>query len=241
MSNLATAISFVRLRIDDRSINLLRDTLQDLQGVFDSQRTLEDILRQAGRPIQSAYKNGLRAHDATGNLSASTRIKTKRYSASGVAIAVVGPVQTGREGATQDRPSGNHAWLFEFGSNGRRSPSTRSTGRKTYVNVHQLVNRRMRLAARLEDSDTFASRGRGYYFLMSSWKEPTRQRRAGKGYSHDFLPGKKVYTLQAGETYGAMPAYSLMQNSIRSQASRAQSIIRSGLIDAINRTVGARL
>jgi len=238
--SLAQAEAFVRVQITDRSVRLLRDIFQDLERSMSAQEAIAAILRRAAERIRRSYVSGLRAHDATGNLAKSTRIKTKKYSSSGVVIAVVGPQQTGRQGATQDRPSGNHAWLFEFGSNGRRRPQTRQNNRRTYVNVHESVNRRMTIRARLEDSETFANRGRGYYFLMSSWREPTRQPRAGKGYTHDFLPDGGVFALAPGATYGAMPAYHLMENSISANASNCQSIIRDGLINAINNTLSRR-
>lgn len=233
--------AFVRVGVE--GIGPVLDNLQTLEGIFNTQDILTDILHRAAVPIRDEYKAAAKTHDATGNLAKSTRIKTKKYP-SGTAIAVTGPAQTGTQGATGTAPSGNHAWLVEFGSKGRRSPSQRGT-RKTYVNVHASINKRMTLHSRLEDSEKFRSRGAGYYFLMSSWKEPTRQARAGRGYTHDFLPSKngkpRVFTLKAGETYGEMPAYHLMENAIRSRAGQSQNIIRSGIVDAINRSLAGRL
>lgn len=239
--SLAQANAFVRVGVE--GIGPVLDNLLTLEGVFRTQDILEQILRRAAVPIRDEYRAAARSHDATGNLWRSTRIKTKNYG-NGNAVAVTGPAQTGSQGATDQRPSGNHAWLVEFGSNGSRSPSARAR-RRTYVAVHTLINRRMTVANRVEDSEVFRSRGVGYYFLMSSWKRPTRQARAGRGYTHDFMPavnGKpRVYTLKPGETYGAMPAYHLMENSIRARASQSQAIIRNGIITAINDAVGRGL
>lgn len=239
--SLARVDSFVRVGVE--GIKPVLDNLETLEGIFGTQDLLADILRRAAVPIRDEYKNAALRHDATGNLAASTRIKAKKYP-SGSAVAVTGPEQTGTQGATGERPSGNHAWLVEFGSKGRRSPSARGT-RRTYVNVHTMINRRMTLHSRLEDSETFRNRSLGYYFLMSSWREPTRQARAGKGYTHDFMPavnGKsRVYTLHPGETYGEMPAYHLMENAIRARAPESQSLIRNGIITAINNSLARSL
>lgn len=239
--SLARADTFVRVGVV--GIEPVVELLESLEGLFGSQDILTDILRRAAVPIRDEYRDGARRHDATGNLAASTRIKTKKYP-NGNAVAVTGPRQTGSQGATGSVASGNHAWLVEFGSKGRRSPSARAA-RRTYINVHTMINKRMSVHSRLEDSEKFRSRGAGYYFLMSSWREPTRQARAGRGYTHDFLPatnGKpRVFTLRAGETYGEMPAYHLMENAIRARAAQSQTIIRNGIITAINDSIARRL
>jgi hypothetical protein len=235
--SLARADSFVRVNIT--GIKPMLDTLENVASAAASGETLRRVLRRAAVPIRDGYRDAALTHDATGNLAASTTIKPITYRP-GVSVVVVGPRHTGSMGATTEVPSGNHSWLVEFGSNGRRSPSTRGR-RKTYINVHQRINQRMTRVARLEDSDDFANRSKGYYFLMSSWREPTRQARAGKGYPHDFLPGGKVYTLHPGETYGAMPAYHLMENTIRSRRSTAERILREGLVNAINAAVAGAL
>lgn len=230
--NLLRAESFINVRLS--GVGPMIDTLDLLMGAFAKQDILVKILERAAIPIRNEYKKKALTHDATGNLAKSTTIKTKKYP-SGNAVAIAGPRQTGSQGATGKVASGNHAWLVEFGSDGRRKPSTRN--KKTYISVHKMINRKMTLHAVLEDSEKFAKRSRGYYFLMSSWKEPTRQPRAGKGYPHDFLPDGGVYTLHPGETYGAMPGYHLMENTIKTKASQVQSILRSGIIDAINDAV----
>lgn len=239
--SLTVARTFIR--IDLRGGEVLLDTLENVSGVLAAGSTLEEIMRRAARPIVTTYRAAALAHDATGNLAKSTTSKIKTYRP-GVTVAIAGPRHTGNIGATGSAASGNHSWLVEFGSNGRRRPSSRAK-RKTYVNVHQMINRRMTAVARLEDSDEFSRRGRGYYFLMSSWKEPTRQPRAGRGYTHDFLPdagdGPRVFTLQAGKDYGAMPAYHLMENTIAARRTQVQGIIRDGLINAINAAVSGAI
>lgn len=236
MSNLSAAEAFVRVSLT--GVGPMLDTLDLMIGAFAKKKVLESLLFDAAVPIRDEYKSRALTHDATGNLAKSTTIKTKRYP-SGIAVAIAGPKHTGTAGASGKSASGNHSWLLEFGSNGRRKPSTRS--RKTYVNVHEMVNRKMTVAARFEDSEKFEKRSRGYYFLMSSWKEPTRQPRAGKGYTHDFLPdigkGPRVYTLHPGETYGAMPGYHLMENTIKSKSTQSLGILRDGIIGAINEAV----
>lgn len=233
MSNLAKAEAFIKVGVT--GVGPMLDILDLLIGTFAKQATLEKILHNAAVPIRNEYKAHALKHDATGNLAKSTTIKTKTYP-SGTAVAIAGPRHTGTAGASGGVASGNHSWLVEFGSDGPRRPSTRN--RKTYVSVHKMINRKMTVHALLEDSEKFAKRSRGYYFLMSSWKEKTRQARRGKGYTHDFLPdlgdGPRVYTLQPGETYGAMPGLHLMEKTIKSQASKSQSLIRSGIINAIN-------
>jgi hypothetical protein len=233
VDNLGRAQAFVRVGVE--GVRPILDTLENMVGTMSAGEQLEQILRRAARPIRDTYRAAALRHDATGNLAKSTTIKTKTYRP-GVSVAIAGPRHTGNIGATGSQASGNHSWLVEFGSNGRRKPSSRAK-RKTYVNVHQVINMRMTKVARLEDSDNFAKRSRGYYFLMSSWKEPTRQARAGRGYTHDFLPGGGVFTLQPGEDYGEMPGLHLMENTITARRSQAQAIIRTGLINAINAAI----
>lgn len=236
VDNLSRASAFVSVRMT--GVGPMLDIMETLVGTFERQNTLTGILKKAAGPIAKDYKAKALTHDATGNLAKSVTVKTKKYP-SGNAVAIAGPKYTGAQGASPTAGSGNHAWLVEFGSNGDRRPSTRN--RKTYVNVHQLINRKMTVVAKLEDSEKFAARSRGYYFLMSSWREPTRQPRAGKGYTHDFLPAKdgksRVYTLHPGKTYGAMPGYHLMETTIASRGSEALGIVRSGIIDAINKAI----
>lgn len=219
------ADAFVRVRME--GLGPLVDTLENVVGVFKSGELTRPLVRRAADPIRKTYREKAKAHDVTGNLYKSVSIKDKLYK-SGIAVAIAGPRHTGTMGATGDKPSGNHSWLVEFGSNGRRRPKTRGK-RKTYINVHKLINKRFKIAARLEDSDKFEKRSKGYYFIMSSFDEPTRQAKKGSGYPHDFF-----MTLQPGQTYGAMPALGLMQKTISEKKSEVNSILRDGLIKAIN-------
>lgn len=219
------ADAFVRVRME--GLGPIVDTLQNAVGIMRSGELTLPIVRKAAEPIKKRYKEKAKAHDVTGNLHKSVTIKSKLYKTSGVAVAIAGPRHTGTKGASGDSPSGNHSWLVEFGSNGRRRPKTRAK-RKTYINVHKLINRRFKLVARLEDSEKFEARGRGYYFIMSSEKEPTRQARKGSGYPHDFF-----MALKPGQDYGAMPPLKLMQTTISEKRSETNAILRDGLIKAI--------
>lgn len=230
-------LSFVRVRIT--GVSHMVDTLKNIASEMESARILRPILRRAGLPIRDGYRARALMHDATGNLAASSDIKTKVYRP-GIAVAVAGPRHTGNVGATADAPSGNHSWLAEFGSHGSRKPGARGK-RKTYVNVHKSINKRMYLHAKKVDSKVFEKMGRGYYFLMSSWRNPTRAARAGKGYTHDFLPGGGAFTLKSGETWGAMPALHLMRDTISAVGPTSQAILRDGLVDAINARLASRL
>jgi hypothetical protein len=239
-NNLATAEAFVRVTLT--GVGPMIDTLDTLVGAFARQKLLQGIVEKGAVPIRDEYKKRALAHDATGILAISTTIKGKTYP-SGIAVAIAGPRHSGSGGAAGSVASGNHSWLVEFGTEGPRKPSTRN--KKTYVSVHKMINRKMTLHARLEDSEKFAKRSRGYYFLMSSWNEPTRQPRRGKGYTHDFLPdlgkGPRVYTLHPGETYGAMPGLHLMEKTIASRGAASLGIIRTGIINAINDAIGGSL
>lgn len=219
------ADAFVRVRME--GLGPIVDTLENVVGAMKSGELTRPLVRRAAEPIKKTYKAKAKAHDVTGNLHKSVKIKDKLYK-SGIAVAIAGPEHTGTMGATGDKPSGNHSWLVEFGSNGRRKPKTRGK-RKTYINVHKLINRRFKLVSRLEDSDKFEKRSKGYYFIMSSFNEPTRQAKKGSGYPHDFF-----MTLKPGETYGAMPALGLMQKTITEKRSEVNTILRDGLIQAIN-------
>lgn len=220
---------FVNIRLQG-----IEEMFQALVGVADKMgatQTLERIVKKAARPIYDHYKNLAEMHEATGNLAASTRIRTKSYDRA--VVAIVGPEQTGRSASTTDRPSGNHAWLVEYGSQPRR-PGTH--GRRTYVNVHTAINGHMARHSAMADVD-FAKKAAGYYFLMSSFNERTRQARRGSGYTHDFMPdeGRGIHpmTLHPGETYGGMPALHLMERTITAQADSVRRLLEDGLRSAI--------
>lgn len=233
--------SFVRVRFT--GIGPMRDTLRNLANEMEAARILRPILRRAAIPIRDAYRAAALAHDATGNLAASSDVKTIVYRP-GVAVAVAGPRHTGNIGASPSAPSGNHSWLVEFGSHGRRAPRGRGK-RKSYVNVHKSINMRMTLHSKNVDSKKFDKMSSDHYFLMSSWKSPTRQPRLGRGYTHDFLPEEggrsRVFALKPGATYGAMPGLHLMRNTISSVGPTSQAILQDGIVSAINRILASRL
>lgn len=194
-------------------------------------------VRDASKPISVGYINKVR--DVTGNLRKSVDTET-RYYPPGVFVAIVGPRQSGNRGADPETGSGKHAWLVEFGT-GYRRPGTQN--RRTYVNIHQAINGRMKRTQTMND-EQFARAGAGYYFLMGSLNEPTRQARRGSGYPHDFAgpgprgDGRKQHpiTLGPGDTIAPMPAQHAMENTIRESANVVQTL----LINAINKRM-ARL
>jgi hypothetical protein len=191
-----------------------------------SPRLLMDAVVKASQPIAIKYAAAARQMQATGNLADS--VTTEKRSYTRAAVAITGPRQTGPVGSSDSAVSGNHAWLVEFGS-GRRKPGTQ--GRRTYINVHQMINRRMRLHSS-SNNDQFAKMSRGYYFLMGSIDEPTRQGKGRSGYSRDFMLGvdgksgeQHPITLHPGETIAPMPAYHLMEKTIQSTAGAVQSLL----------------
>ena len=221
-----------------------------LQGIADSidvkgekgLKLMGGAVRRASRPILDGYKAQAKAHDATGNLEKSTQTFVRvyanhQYGKGGVVVAATGPEQIGHLPSSEERPSGNAAWLVEFGSPPRR-PGTKN--RRTYVNVHQAINGRMKRIGSMHD-EKFAAQKSGYYFLMGSIREPTRQARAGSGYPHDFAftegRGQHPYTLHPGETYGGMPAQGLMQKTIASVGSQVNSNLIALLTTAINKAI----
>lgn len=213
--------------------------LEDLANSLDptgsvGERALKAAVKVAGRPIASGYKS--RAGNVTGNLAKSVDSKEKVYQAA--VVSIVGPTFTGTGSATESNGSGNHSWLVEWGT-GRRRPGTQ--GRRTYINVHQAINGRMRRHSTMND-DQFAGAGRGYYFLMGSLREPTRQARQGSGYPHDFMMGANgrmhPMTLGPGDDYGAMPAKHPMQRTIEATAPQVLSSLEAAIVASIKKFGG---
>lgn len=195
---------------------------------------MEKIVRKAAKRIEDGYK--ARVGDVTGNLKKSVKTETRLYQ--NVTVAVTGPAQTGNKGASEKQASGNHAWLLEFGS-GPRRPGSRS--RRAYVNVHQMINRRMTSRGSVNDSQ-FRNMSKGYYFLMGSKNEPTRQAREGSGYPHDFgyTNGKHhPVVLHPGETYGAMPAKHPMEKTIQQEQAAVFGILKGALENSIRKLSGS--
>jgi hypothetical protein len=86
------------------------------------------------------------------------------------------------------------------------------------------------------NDDQFRRMGAGYYFLMGSLREPTRQSGGKPGYSKDFMLGKDgrsgeqhPITLKPGETIAPMPATHLMEKTIQRTASEVQSLLIAGI------------
>lgn len=224
--------------IQTGGVRELVDRLKSLVTAVEANSVLSKIVRRASNIVKKEYKRSAGIHEATGNLAKSVRSIKRSYDngRGGKAVVdVVGPLQTGREASQEGAESGNHAWLVEFGS-GPRRPGTQ--GRRTYVNVHQSINGRMKLhPGKSMNDDQFKNAGRGYYFLMGSLRE--RAGAGGKsGYSRDFasINGREQHpiTLQPGETIAPMPALHLMKNTIEACGSSVQRSLEAGLIRAIN-------
>jgi hypothetical protein len=102
-----------------------------------------------------------------------------------------------------------------------------------------MINGKMRRTTSAMNDEEFARRGRGYYFLMGSLNEPTRQAKRGKGYSHDFATGKDgethPITLGPGESIDPMPAYHPMERTIVSSAAQVQGVLAQLIQAEINK------
>jgi hypothetical protein len=201
----------------------------------DSDRLLYDSCRDAAKIIGRRYK--AKVGNVTGNLSKSVRIEKRTYPQDGTVLAIVGPWQSGRAGSQEGKESGNAAWIVEFGT-GPRKPGTQ--GRRTYLNVHQMINGKMKRRGSF-NNEQFANMSKGYYYLMGSINEPTRQARMGRGYPHDFGDtGGKMHpvTLHPGETYGAMPAKHSMEQAISESGSETLNYLINSIQSKINGIIG---
>lgn len=224
----------------------LVEELNALAGRVEAEAMLAKLVRRASTFIAKEYQTIAERHEATGNLAKSvTTIKRSYPNGRGgkAVVDVVGPRQTGTRGSKAGVESGNHAWLVEFGT-GPRKPGTQN--RRTYINVHQMVNRRMKLhPGKSMNDEQFANAGRGYYFLMGSLRE--RAGAGGKpGYSRDFadkrygglLGGRggneqHPITLRPGETLAPMPGLHIMQDVIELNQREVFDTLRNGLLAAI--------
>jgi hypothetical protein len=201
----------------------------------DADKLLYESCRDAAKIIQRRYK--AKVGNVTGNLSKSVRIEKRVYPQDNAVLAIVGPYQSGRGASREGAESGNHAWIVEFGTD-RRKPGTK--GRRTYLNVHQMINGKMKRRGSF-NNDQFANMSKGYYYLMGSINEPTRQARMGRGYPHDFgETGGKMHpvTLHPGETYGAMPAKHAMEQAISESGSEALNFLINSIQSKINGIMG---
>ena len=211
-------------------IRELAEELQMLAAKMGEPKALEDAVKKAAEHIRRGYRS--KVGNVTGNLRKSVRIKTKTYDAA--TVAIVGPWQSGTSGSQEGAESGNHAWLVEFGTD-RRKPGTK--GRRTYLNVHQMINGKMRRHSSANNQQ-FANMAKGYYFLMGSINEATRQARQGVGYPHDFgyTNGKQhPVTLHPGEDYGAMPAKHAMEQTIGEQQGAVFNTLKAAIENTLAR------
>jgi len=211
-------------------IRELAEELQMLAAKMGEPKALEDAVKKAAEHIRRGYRS--KVGNVTGNLRKSVRIKTKTYDAA--TVAIVGPWQSGNAGSREGAESGNAAWLVEFGTD-RRKPGTK--GRRTYLNVHQMINGKMRRHSSANNQQ-FANMAKGYYFLMGSINEATRQAAMGKGYPHDFgyTDGKMhPVTLHPGEDYGAMPARHAMEQTIGEQQTAVFNTLKAAIENTLAR------
>lgn len=229
-----SANAFVRVSMEG-----LEEVFEKLKrlGVAVSVQQKREAVKKASVPILQGYKDLAKLHEATGNLARSTKTINRDYRNGDIAVAVTGPEQTGPVGSTAKRASGNHAWLVEFGS-GPRKPG--SQNRRAYINVHQMINGRMKRSSSA-NNEQFARMGRGYYFLMGSINEPSRQSGGRAGYSRDFMLGKDgrsgeqhPITLGPGDTLAPMPGLHLMEKTIAQKGGQVRSLLESQLISLIN-------
>lgn len=226
------AEQFVSIRVGSDIRDLVK-RFRELATAASQPEVLRRVVRKASKPIFDGYTARAKRHEATGNLAASVTRKYVDYPTG--AVCVVGPRQTGPVGSTPERRSGNHAWLVEFGS-GRRKPG--SKGRRAYVNVHQMINFRMTKAGSF-NNDQFEQMKGGYYFLMGSINEPSRQSGGKPGYSKDFSDSygrreQHPITLKPGESIEPMPALGIMEDTIASTSSQTLAMLRSALEAEIN-------
>ena len=225
---LESANQFVR--ISTSGVRDLVKRLEELANKATTPAILRKAVRTASKPLFDDYTNRAKSHEATGNLAASVTRKYKDYP-EGV-VCILGPRQTGPVGSTDTARSGNHAWLVEFGTNARK-PGTQ--GRRTYINVHQRINGKMTRAGSFNNQQ-FEQMGRGYYFLMGSINEPSRQGGGKAGYSKDFMLGKDgrsgeqhPITLRPGDTLAPMPKLELMQKAISATDRQVFNILKKTL------------
>lgn len=236
------AQGFVNVRIEGTQELVERLELMAIRANQDGTKILMEVAKRASEPIRLGYKK--RINNVTDNLSKSVRTAPPKARSKyrGVGVAITGPQVTGPVGADPEQGSGNHSWLLEFGS-GPRRPGTQ--GRRTYINVHQMINRRMSIVGsgnRNFNNLQFERMSKGYYFLMGSRDERTRQAKKGSGYPHDFgsdRPGEMhPITLQPGETIAPMPAKHPMERTIEATSYEVRKIINyevQAFIDALQK------
>ena len=202
----------------------------------DGIKPLTSAARKAARPIMEIYKENISS--VTGNLQRSVAVREGKNKYPGIGIAVGGPVHvvSGKEWDVEKKGAGNHSWLVEFGTGPRRAGTQ---GRRTYLNVHQSINRRMsrvNSSGQAFNNQQFERMGRGYYFLMGSINEEHPERRDGRGAFVKTAGGKtRPYTLAPGETYPAMPASHAMEMAIRRGRGQSFSVLEQELKKLIDK------
>lgn len=203
----------------------------------DATGPLTAAAKKAAKPIMAEYKANIQ--DVTGNLKRSVAIKAGRNKYPATGIAVTGPQHAvaGKEWDVDRKGAGNHGWLVEFGT-GRRKPG--SLKRRTYVNVHQRINGKMRRVGAdgrsWSNNEEFEKLGRGYYFLMGSKNEQHPERREGRGaFVKSAKGGTRPYTLQSGDTYPAMPPSHIMEDAIIASRMESFGVLKSELQKLINK------
>jgi hypothetical protein len=182
--------------------------------------------------VRDSYRG--KVNSVTGNLSRATVSRKGKRTYEGIYIAVAGPQHAvaGKEWDVEEKGAGNHAWLVEFGTD-RRRPATQN--RRTYLNVHEKINRRFRRITNRDggfvfDNEQFEQMGRGYYFLMGSINERHPARRTGRGaFVRTSGGGTRPYFLSPGETYGAMRATHPMERAIGDSRQAVLSAVRASL------------
>ena len=218
------ANSFVTIQTS--GVRELALELQRRATIAGDHKAIERCCVQAAKIIERGYKGRIKS--ATGNLKRSVFTKPKSYAQDNTSIAITGPRQTGPVASSDAQASGNHSWLYEFGT-GPRRPGTQ--GRRTYINVHQAINGKLHRHSSAND-EQFARMGKGFYFLMGSINVPGRE--TGRG-SFVQKPGggTRPYYLAPGETYGAMPASHAMQQTVEQE----QTAVFNALKNAIQNTL----
>lgn len=227
----------LRLQGIDELIEALFDASNSVGE--DATPRLNAACKKAGAEIGKEYTRNI--PEVTGNLARSVRSRNIRNQrARGVGVAIVGPQhfvggsgKAGKEWEVNVKGASNHAWLFEFGTGARR-PGTQN--RRTYVNVHQKINGKFRQTRNNDgglafNNEQFERLGRGFYFIMGSRDEPTRQARQGSGYPHDFGP----FAIGPNQTYGAMPANPAMADAILVSRSAVMRILTDAIRNEINK------
>lgn len=243
-TGLQRAQTFSRVKLDGAQELVLALIRLSTKFGEDATIPLTAAAKKAARPIMDLYVENI--SDVTGNLRRSVEIRdpVKKYPATGIAVAGPTHYKDGRNWDVFKKKAGNHAWLYEFGT-GRRKPG--SLKRRTFVNVHQRINGRMRRIGnngrRWFNNEEFGNLGRGYYFLMGSINEEHPERREGSGafvlISKDRRNANRKGTtrpalLRPGQTYGEMPPSHAMEQAINRGKTQAFGVLQKELRKLIN-------